>query len=58
MQFLQSEEITPACHPNQKISCRAARADLRVTALNPSQSNNFQGHANHEGEDLNSAQTG
>ena len=58
MQILQSEEIAPACHPNQKISCRAARADLRVTALNPSQSNNFQGHANHEGEDLNSAQTG
>ena len=48
MQFLQSEEIAPACHPNQKISCRAARADLRVTALNPSQSNNFQRHANHE----------
>jgi len=58
MQFLRIEEIAPACHPNQKISCRAARADLRVTALNPSQLNNFQGHANHEGEDLNSAQTG
>ena len=58
MQFLRIEEIAAVCHSNQKIFCRAARADLRVTALNPSQANNFQRHTNHEGKDLNSAQTG
>jgi hypothetical protein len=47
--FSNQKKFAAALHLNQKISCRAPRADPRVTPPNPSQANNFQGHTNHEG---------
>jgi hypothetical protein len=58
MVFLHSEKTAAQRPPNQKISCRAAGVNLRVTPAKPSQALIFQGHANHEGKHRNSAQTG
>ena len=55
--FFNRKKIAATCHSNQKISCRAERANLRATAPNPSQGGVFQGQAHHEDQRLISAQT-